>query len=160
MKKFRYIYNFLIDACSFEIYIRKKWLLTKTWIKFIKIRIRNWMLAKLEDSHRYLMSRLSLQVSYLLWRHVLSTVPPFILWLSNLEILFAPLHRSSPMIGGLRCQAIQTEHGTYIAERTQKAIYIVRCLWGQCSRFFRRQAESTVYYFIFRNLKKVLLYVR
>jgi hypothetical protein len=26
-------------------------------------------------------------------------------------------------------QAIQTEHGPYIAERTQKAVYIVRCLW-------------------------------
>jgi hypothetical protein len=67
--------------------------------------------------HRYLMSRLSLQVFYL-WRHVLYTAPPFILWWSNLEILFAPLHRSSPFIGGLHCQAIQTEHGPYIAERT------------------------------------------
>jgi hypothetical protein len=69
--------------------------------------------------HRYLMSWLNLQVFYL-WRHVLSTAPPFILWWSNLEILFAPFHRSSPFIGGLRCQAIQTEHGPYIAERTQK----------------------------------------
>jgi hypothetical protein len=76
---------------------------------------------------RYLMSRLSLQVFYL--HHVLSTALPFILWCSNLEILFAPLHRSTPFIGGLRCQAIQTEHGPYIAERTQKAVYIVRCLW-------------------------------
>jgi hypothetical protein len=74
------------------------------------------------------MSRLNLQVFYL-WRHVLSTAPPFILWGSNLEILFAPLHRSSPFIGGLRCQAIQMEHVLYIAERTQKAVYIVRCLW-------------------------------
>jgi hypothetical protein len=57
-------------------------------------------------NHRYLISRLSLQVLYL-WRHVLSTAPPFILWRSNLEILFAPLHRSSPFIGGLRWQAIQ-----------------------------------------------------
>jgi hypothetical protein len=73
--------------------------------------------------HRYLMNRLSLQVFYL-WRHVLSTAPSFILWWSNLEILFAPLHRSSPFIGRLRCQAIQTEHGPYIAERTQKAVYV------------------------------------
>jgi hypothetical protein len=43
--------------------------------------------------------------------------------------LFVPLHRSLPFIGGLRCQAIQTEHGPYIAERSQKAVYIVRCLW-------------------------------
>jgi hypothetical protein len=42
----------------------------------------------------------------------------------------APLHCSSPFIGELRCQAIQTEHGPYILERTQKAVYIVRCLWG------------------------------
>jgi hypothetical protein len=77
--------------------------------------------------HRYLMSRLSLQVFYL-WHHVLSTAPPFILWWSNLEILFAFLYRSSPFIGGLRCQAIQTEHDPYTAERTQKAVYIVRCL--------------------------------
>jgi hypothetical protein len=78
--------------------------------------------------HRYLKSRLSLQVFYL-WPHVLSTAPLFILRCSNLELLFAPLHRSSPFIGGLRCQAIQTEHGPYIAERTLKAVNIVICLW-------------------------------
>jgi hypothetical protein len=39
-----------------------------------------------------------------------------------------PLHRISPFIGELRCQAIQTEPGPYIAERTQKAVYIVICL--------------------------------
>jgi hypothetical protein len=36
---------------------------------------------------------------------------------------FAHLHRSSPFIGALRCQAIQTEHGPYIEERTVKAVY-------------------------------------
>jgi hypothetical protein len=87
------------------------------------------------NTHRYLMSRLSLQVFYL-WRHVLLTAPPFILWWSNLVILFAPLHRSSPFIRGLRCQAIQTEHGLYITERTQKAVYIVRCLWEYQLTFF------------------------
>jgi hypothetical protein len=71
-------------------------------------------------NQRYLMTRLSLQVVYL-WRHVSSTVPPFILWWSNFEIIFGPLHRSSPFIGELRCQAIQMEHGPYIAERTQIA---------------------------------------
>jgi hypothetical protein len=30
-----------------------------------------------------------------------------------------------PFIGELRCQAIQAEHGPYIAERTQKAVYIL-----------------------------------
>jgi hypothetical protein len=42
----------------------------------------------------------------------------------------APLHRSSPFTPWLRCQAIQTEHGPYMTERTQKAVYIVRCLYG------------------------------
>jgi hypothetical protein len=78
--------------------------------------------------HRYLIRRLSLKVVYL-WRHVPSTAPPFILWWWNLETLFAPLNRSSPFIGELRCQAIQMEHGQYIAERIQSAVYIVRCLW-------------------------------
>jgi hypothetical protein len=84
--------------------------------------------------HRYLMTRLSLQVIYL-WCHVSSTAPPFILWWSNLEILFGPLHCRSPFIGELRCQAIQTEHGPYIAERTQNAVYIVRYLWAGCMGF-------------------------
>jgi hypothetical protein len=73
------------------------------------------------------MTRLSLEVIYLC-RHVSSTAPPFILWWTNLEILFGPLHRSSPFIGELRCQAIQMEDGPYIAERTQNAVFIVRCL--------------------------------
>jgi hypothetical protein len=61
------------------------------------------------SEHRYLIPRLSLKVVYL-WRHVSSTAPPFILWWCNLETLFAPLNRSSPFIGELRCQAIQMEH--------------------------------------------------
>jgi hypothetical protein len=84
----------------------------------------------LSPGHRYLMTRLSLQVVYL-WRHVSSTAPPFILWWSNLEILFGTLHRSSPFIGELRYQAIQMEHGPYIAETTQNAVYIVSCLWSR-----------------------------
>jgi hypothetical protein len=44
-------------------------------------------------------------------------------------MLFAPLYRSSPFKGGVSCQAIQTEHGLFIAERTPKAVYIVKCLW-------------------------------
>jgi hypothetical protein len=71
----------------------------------------------------------SLEVVYL-WRHVSSTAPPLILWWSNLETLFGTLHRSSPFIGELRCQAIQMEHGPNIAETTPKAVYIVRCLWA------------------------------
>jgi hypothetical protein len=33
------------------------------------------------------------------------------------------------LIGELHCQAIQMEHSPYTAERTQNAVYIVRCLW-------------------------------
>jgi hypothetical protein len=72
------------------------------------------------------------------------------LWWSNLEILFAPLHRSSPFIGGLRCQAIQTEHGPYIAEITQKAVYSM-CLWldnymkgkKECRRYIQIYCRNT-----------------
>jgi hypothetical protein len=77
--------------------------------------------------HRYLMSRFTLQGFYL-WCHVLSTAPPFILWWPNLEILFVPVHHSFYFIRRLRCQPIQKEHSLYIAERTQKAGYNVRCL--------------------------------
>jgi hypothetical protein len=66
-------------------------------------------------------SRLSLKVVYL-WRHVSSTAPPFILWWSNLKILFGPLHRSSPFIGELRCQAIQMEH-IYRRENPKSSLY-------------------------------------
>jgi hypothetical protein len=93
--------------------------------------------------HRYRMTRLSLQVVYL-WRHVSSTAPPFILWWSNLEILFGLLHRSSPFIGELRCQAILMEHGPYIAERTQNAVYIVRCLWSVCIQRKEKSFRKTV----------------
>jgi hypothetical protein len=104
-----------------------------------------WVRACVSVYHRYLINRLSLQVVYL-WRHVSSTASPFILWWSNLEILVGPLHRSSPFIGELRCQAIQMEHGPYISERTQKAVYIVVCLWCICSAVMLElygQAELT-----------------
>jgi hypothetical protein len=94
---------------------------------YLVIKIK-WQRILWDWNHRYLMTRLSVQVIYL-WRHVSSTAPPFILWWSTLEILFGPLHPSSPFIGELRCQAIQMEHCPYIAERTQNAVYIVRCLW-------------------------------
>jgi hypothetical protein len=82
------------------------------------------------------MTRLSLQVVYL-WRHVSSTAPPFILWWSNLELLFVPLHRSSPFIGELRCQAIHMEHGLIVAReklpktKESSAIAMDRpnCVW-------------------------------
>jgi hypothetical protein len=45
--------------------------------------------------HRYPMGGLPLLVFYL-WRHVLSTAPPFILWWWKFEILFDPLPYSSP----------------------------------------------------------------
>jgi hypothetical protein len=41
----------------------------------------------------------------------------------------APPPQLSLHIGELRFQSIRTEHGPYIAKRTQKAVYIVSCLW-------------------------------
>jgi hypothetical protein len=75
------------------------------------------------------MTRLSLKVVYL-WHHVSSTAPPFILWWWNLEIVFAPLNRSYPFIGELRCQAIQMEHAL-IKQRGPKAQSI---LWDVCGQ--------------------------
>jgi hypothetical protein len=93
------------------------------WWKITPIILKHFSGPKLTHNsvciiHRYLMTRLSLQVVYL-WRHVSSTAPLFILWWSNLEIpvLFGPLHRSSPFIGDLCCQAIQTEHRPYLYSR-------------------------------------------
>jgi hypothetical protein len=70
------------------------------------------------------MTRLSLQVFYL-WRHELLTAPPLILWWSNLETLFGPLHRSSPFIGELRSQAIQTE---YSRKNPKSSLYCERSM--------------------------------
>jgi hypothetical protein len=52
---------------------------------------------------------------------------------------------SSPFIGELRCQAIQTEHGPCIpvAERTQKAVYIVRCLCINTVKFVVSSTGTT-----------------
>jgi hypothetical protein len=78
-------------------------------------------------NHRYLMTRLSLQVFYL-WRHVSATAPPPILWWSKFRNTICPpppqlsLHRRA----ALSSNSNGTQH---IAERTQKAVYIVRCLW-------------------------------
>jgi hypothetical protein len=76
----------------------------------------------------------TIDISWLDWAYKSSTcdvmycrhsAPPFILWWSNLEILFAPPPaRSSPFIGkGMRCQAIQMEHGSYIRENTKCSLY-------------------------------------
>jgi hypothetical protein len=66
------------------------------------------------------MTRLILQVVYL-WRYVSSTAPPFILWWPNFEILLGPLHRSSPFIGELRCQALQMV--LYSRENPKRSLY-------------------------------------
>jgi hypothetical protein len=55
-----------------------------------------------DPNHRYLVSRLSLQVFYL-WRHLLSTAPPFILWWTNFRNTICPpppqlsLHRRAAL---------------------------------------------------------------
>jgi hypothetical protein len=85
-------------------------------------------------NYRYLMSRLSLQVFYL-WRHVFSTAPLFILWWSNLQILFGPpppqlsLHRRSALSGN--------SNGTrsvYSRENPKSSLYckmsiVLTCAW-------------------------------
>jgi hypothetical protein len=62
-------------------------------------------------------------------------------------MLFAPLHRCSPFIGGLRYQAIQMEHGPYRAEGAQKAVYIVRCLW-----VYSKANERTFSFYLMKNI--------
>jgi hypothetical protein len=60
-------------------------------------------------------------------------------------ICICPLHRISPFKGGLHRQAIQTEHGPYtvcIAERTQKAVCIVKCLWSVSGSSFKNECGS------------------
>jgi hypothetical protein len=76
------------------------------------------------------MSRLSIQVFLPVSSCIVESAAIYIMVVKfRNTVLIAPLHLSSPFIGGLRCQAIQTEHGPYITVRTQKAVYIVRCLW-------------------------------
>jgi hypothetical protein len=52
----------------------------------------------------------------------------YIMVVNFINTNWPPPHCSSPFIRELRCQAIQMEHGPYIAERTQKAVYIKICL--------------------------------
>jgi hypothetical protein len=108
---------------------------------------------------RYLMTRLSLQVVYL-WRHVSSTAPPFILWWWNLKILLGPLHRSSPFIGELRCQAIQMEHGltVYSRENPKRSLY---CNMSVGQGFITKIIQSwyqyvRLFYSVSRRLKMYL----
>jgi hypothetical protein len=61
--------------------------------------------------HRYLMTRLSLQV-FFLCRHVSSTAPPLILWWSNLEILVCPLHSRSHLSLRRRAALPSNSNGT------------------------------------------------
>jgi hypothetical protein len=74
------------------------------------------------------MTRLSIKVVYL-WRHVSYTAPPFILWWWNLDICTTcppqpqlSLHRRAAL------SSYSNRTRSYIAERTQSAVYIVRCL--------------------------------
>jgi hypothetical protein len=105
-----------------------------TYIRYQKITIIDMIKYSIQNfsspycHHRYLITRLSLKVVYL-WRHVSSTAPPFILWWWYLETLFAP---PQPQLSLHRRAALSSDsNGTrsYIAERTQSAVYIVRCLW-------------------------------
>jgi hypothetical protein len=75
--------------------------------------------TRLRYDHRYLMSRLSLQVFYL-WRIMYCIVDSAAIYI--MVVIFrnnicSPSHRSSPFLGGLRCQSIQTEHSPYTYSR-------------------------------------------
>jgi hypothetical protein len=77
------IFSYLVQ----EVYCKDENLYPEIYIKFSFFF--TYYPIPMVPTHRYLMSRFSLQVFYL-WRHVLLTAPPFILWWSNLEILFPP----------------------------------------------------------------------
>jgi hypothetical protein len=70
------------------------------------------------SDHRYIMGRLPLNGFYL-WRHVLSTAPPFILWWWKFEILFEPLPHSSSFLWGQRWQPIQMGHSLHMRGRDE-----------------------------------------
>jgi hypothetical protein len=68
---------------------------------------------------------------FYLWRHVLSTAPPFMLWWGKFEILFDPLTHSSSFIGGQRWQPIQMGHSLHIRGRIGGGLYNLQtCLWS------------------------------
>jgi hypothetical protein len=73
-------------------------------------------------THRYLITRLSLQVVYL-WRHVSSTAPPFILWWWNLETLLGPLHRSSPFKESWAVKLFKWNTVLYSRENPKRSLY-------------------------------------
>jgi hypothetical protein len=62
--------------------------------------------------YRYLMSRLSLQSLLPVMLCIVDSAAIYIMVVKFINTI-SPLHRSSPFIGGLRCQAILTEHGPY-----------------------------------------------
>jgi hypothetical protein len=55
---------------------------------------------------------------------IVDSAATYILWWSNLEILFGPLHRSSPFIGELRCQASNSSgtRSVYSRENPKRSI--------------------------------------
>jgi hypothetical protein len=73
----------------------------------------------------------------------------------KIEILFGPLHRSSPFIGELRCQAIQMEHemsmvGTGLEAILYRKTSLIRQFF--CSQHINMsQREPAVLYVIYEN---------
>jgi hypothetical protein len=72
--------------------------------------------------YRYLMGRLLFH-SFHLWRHLLSTAPPFILWWWKFDLLFDPLPGTSSFLGRQRWQPIQMEHSLQIRGRGRSRYY-------------------------------------
>jgi hypothetical protein len=74
------------------------WLGTVKWLETIDISRLDWAYKS--------------STCYVMYRRQRRHLPKYsILWWWNLGILLGPLHRSSPFIEELRCQAIQIEHG-------------------------------------------------
>jgi hypothetical protein len=108
-------------------------------IRPIKVNINLIILGLRGRRHRYLMSRLSLQVFYL-WRHVLSRAQPFILWWWNLEIIFALFNRNSPFIGAALSSNSNGTRSVYSRKNPKSSLqYIVRCLWSPNTRNLLQQ---------------------
>jgi hypothetical protein len=90
-----------------------QWLTVEIYIEILRDSVQCVHCILCGEGLDILWGRLHLHDFYL-WRHVVSTAPPFILWWWKFEILFDPLHRSSS-IGGQRWQT--NSNGTQSAHK-------------------------------------------
>jgi hypothetical protein len=93
-------------------------------------------------SHRYLMSRLSLQVFYL-WRHVLSTQRRHLYYGGQIYKYYLP-PSTAVLPSYTRAALSSNSNGTRSVynRKTQKAVYIVICLWAWPSQIKNECAKG------------------